>query len=165
MFQLFLKYPSDVLYMRAGTQRSEWKHHFGTCSGHQGLTVLLKVGAACLHCKANKEASWRKGKFALCCGPANGGAGGLLLKGQLPPWTTRDQSFSRQREGLHAETAQSAGRDHDVRWTRRGLTGVILMVLSPVCLQSQGQCVPISLRPVLRMVAADVVATVWSSGC
>ena len=106
-----------------------------------------------------------KRKVCFVLRPAAGGAGGLLLKGQLPPWTTRGQSFSRQREGLHAETAQSAGRDHDIRWTRRGLTGVILMVLSPVYLQSQGQCVPISLRPVLRMVAADVVATVWSSGC
>lgn len=51
-----------------------------------------------------------KRKVCFVLRPAAGGAGGLLLKGQLPPWTTRDQSFSRQREGLHAEMAQSAGR-------------------------------------------------------
>ena len=44
-----------------------------------------------------------------------------------------------------------------------GLTHVILIVLGIVNLQFQGPIVSISLRPVLRIVAADVMGTVWSS--
>ena len=44
-----------------------------------------------------------------------------------------------------------------------GLTSVILIVLSKINLQFQGCVFPISLRPVLRNVAAYVMATVWSS--
>ena len=44
-----------------------------------------------------------------------------------------------------------------------GLTSVILIVLSTINLQFQGQLVAISLRPVLRIVAAYAVGTVWSS--
>ena len=43
------------------------------------------------------------------------------------------------------------------------LTSVILIVLSIVNLQFHGQFVPVSLRPVLRIVAAHVMATVWES--
>lgn len=45
----------------------------------------------------------------------------------------------------------------------RGLTSVTLTVLSADDLQSQGRLVPTSLRPVLRTVAASVVAAVWSA--
>ena len=38
-----------------------------------------------------------------------------------------------------------------------------MIVLGTVHLQFQGRFVPISLRPVLRIVAAYVTATVWSS--
>ena len=44
-----------------------------------------------------------------------------------------------------------------------GLTDVILIVLGIVNLRFQGLTVSISLRPVLRIVAADVMGTVWSS--
>ena len=44
-----------------------------------------------------------------------------------------------------------------------GLTYVILIVLGIVNLQFQGPIVSISLRPILRIVAADVMGTVWSS--
>ena len=43
------------------------------------------------------------------------------------------------------------------------LSSVILIVLGIVNLKFQGQFVPICLRPVLGIVAADVKATVWSS--
>ena len=43
------------------------------------------------------------------------------------------------------------------------MTSIILIVLSTVSLQFQGWFVPISLRPVLRIVAAYVMATAWSS--
>ena len=42
-----------------------------------------------------------------------------------------------------------------------GLTSIILIVLSTVNLQFQGQFVPIYLRPILRIAAAYVTATVW----
>ena len=63
--------------------------------------------------------------------------------------------------GLHAETAQSAVTVV-LLLVIGGLTSVILIVLSTVSLQFQGWFVPISLRPVLGIVAAYVVATAWS---
>ena len=58
------------------------------------------------------------------------------------------KSFSRQREGLHAKTVQSA---LTVIWKLviGGLTSIILNVLSTVSLQFQDLFVPIFLRPVL----------------
>ena len=44
-----------------------------------------------------------------------------------------------------------------------GLTSIILIVLGTVNLQLQGQFVPIFLKPVLRIVAVYVMATVCSS--
>ena len=64
--------------------------------------------------------------------------------------------------GLHAETAQSALRVV-LKLVIGGLTSVILIVLSTVSLQFQDWFVPIALRPVLGIVAAYVMVTVWSS--
>ena len=64
--------------------------------------------------------------------------------------------------GLHAETTQSA-LTASLKWFICGLTSVILIVLSTVTLQSRGQFVPISLRPILGIVAAYVMTTVWLS--
>ena len=61
--------------------------------------------------------------------------------------------------GLHAETAQSA-LTVILKLVIGGLTSVVLIVLSTVSLQFQGWFVPISLRPVLGIVAAYVMATV-----
>ena len=44
-----------------------------------------------------------------------------------------------------------------------GLTSFILVVLGTVNLQFQGRFVSNSLRPVLRIVAAYIMAAVWSS--
>ena len=63
---------------------------------------------------------------------------------------------------LHAETAQSALTVF-LKSVIAGLTSVILIVLSTVNLQFQGRFIPISLRPVLGIVAANVTATVWPS--
>ena len=62
---------------------------------------------------------------------------------------------------LHAETAQSS-LTVIFKLVISGLTSIILVVLGTVDLQFQGPLVPISLRPVLRIVAAYVVGTVWS---
>ena len=50
-----------------------------------------------------------------------------------------------------------------LNWSCSGLISVTLIVLSTVNLQFQGQFVPISLRPALGILAACVMATVWSS--
>ena len=55
----------------------------------------------------------------------------------------------------HSQLRQSSGN-----WSRCGLISVILIVSSTVNLQFPDQFVPISLRPVLRIVAAYVMATV-----
>ena len=44
-----------------------------------------------------------------------------------------------------------------------GLTSIILIVLGTVNLQFRGALVPISLWSILRIVAAHVLGTVWSS--
>lgn len=66
-----------------------------------------------------------------------------------------------QREGLHAETAQSA-LTVMVKLGIDGLTSVMLVVSGAVNLQFRGPFLPVSLRPILRTVAAYVMATDWS---
>ena len=61
----------------------------------------------------------------------------------------RGKSFYRQREGLHAETVQSA---LTVILVISGLIGVIFIVLRTVSLPFQDWLVPFSLRPVLGIV-------------
>ena len=68
----------------------------------------------------------------------------------------------RQREEAVCRAAQSA-LTVILTLVFGGLISVILIVLSTINLQLQGQFVPISLSPVLRIVAAYVMATVWSS--
>ena len=78
-----------------------------------------------------------------------------------PPDNQRARAFTGGR-GLHVETAQSA-LTVILKLVIGDLTRVILIVLSTVNLQFQGQFVPISLRQILRIVAAYVMATIWSS--
>ena len=52
------------------------------------------------------------------------------------------------------ETAPSS-----YNWSCSGLISVILIVSKAVIFQFQGQFIPVSLRPVLRIVAAYVMAT------
>ena len=63
---------------------------------------------------------------------------------------------------LHGETAQSSLRVI-FRLVFGGLTRVILVVVGTVSLQFQGPLVPISLWPLLEIVAAQVLSTVLSS--
>ena len=64
--------------------------------------------------------------------------------------------------GLRAETSQSA-LTVILKLVISGLTSVILIVLTAVNLQFQGQFVSHFLRPVLKIVAAYVMTIVWSS--
>ena len=65
-----------------------------------------------------------------------------------PPQQSGGKSFYRQREGLHAETAQSV-LTVILKSVIGGLINIILIVLSTVNLHFQGCFVSISLRPVL----------------
>ena len=65
--------------------------------------------------------------------------------------------------GLHAETAQSS-LTVIFKLVISALTSIILVVLSTVALQLWGALVPISLQLSLRIVVAQVLSTVWSSG-
>ena len=64
--------------------------------------------------------------------------------------------------GLHAETAQSALTV--ILKLVSGLINIILIVLGTVSLQFQGRFVPISLRPVLGIVATYVTVIGEGSG-
>ena len=72
------------------------------------------------------------------------------------------RAFTGGGRGLPAETAQSA-LTVTLKLVMGGLTSVTLIVLGTVSLQFQDGFVPISLRPVLRIVAAYVMAKAWSS--
>ena len=88
-------------------------------------------------------------------GRGQGEEGRCLSKGQLPPHFTTSQEargfIGRRR--LRVETAQSALSHLEIGHAV-GLTSIILIVFSTVSFQFQGWFVLISLRPVLRIVAA-----------
>ena len=104
---------------------------------------------------------------------SNGGQGGVLRfpsKSQPPspaltqttsgeePKGQKLQSFYRWREGATYRNSTVI-----LKLVISDLINTILMVLSTVSFQFQGQFFLIYLRPVLRTVAGYVLATVWSS--
>ena len=108
----------------------------------------------------------RKVCFISDAGTCDGvGEGRHLSKGQLPapaPAIPEEQGIGafidRERE-LCAKTAQSA-LTVIFKLILGGLVSLILVVVGTVNLQFQGPFVPISLWPVLRIVAAHVLGTV-----
>ena len=106
----------------------------------------------------------RKVCFILDAGSRGRGRwGGHLSKGRLPASDNQGaRVFIDRGRGLHAETALSA-LTVILTLVLGGLTNIILIVLGKVNLHFQGWFVSISLRPVLGIVAAYVMATVWSS--
>ena len=72
----------------------------------------------------------------------------MRIQRLTPPLQSGGKSFYRQREGPYAKTAQSA-LTVILKLVNRGLTSIILNVLSTVSLQFQDLFVPIFLRPVL----------------
>lgn len=93
-----------------------------------------------------------------------GGGGGLLSKGQTPPLIIGGQKFYRQREGAACRAALSALTVFlklVVGWSGQ----CHLVVLSTVNLQFRSWFVHISLTPVLRIVAAYVIAPTVQSSC
>ena len=99
---------------------------------------------------------------------SNCGGGGTVGKTPIqrptptPADNQRARAFIGKGRALHAETAQPT-LTVILKLVISGLTSVTLIVLSTVNLQFQGQFVPISLRSILRIVAAYVTVTVWSS--
>ena len=90
--------------------------------------------------KPIKRPGWWKGKFALfwMLASGGGGEGGYLSKGQLPlPGQSAGKGFYRRREGLPAETVQSA-LTVILKLVIGALTSVVLIVLGIVNLRFQG---------------------------
>ena len=105
--------------------------------------------------KPVKRQGWWKGKFILDA--SNGEVGVRVRVGRtpvhkptLPPYQQSvNKSFFWGR-GIHVETVQSS-LTAILKLVIGGLTGPILVVLSTVILQFQGQFVSVSLRPILQM--------------
>ena len=86
-----------------------------------------------------------------------------LKADSFPQVTMRGTSFLIGRgRGLCVETAQSA-LTVILKLVVDDLASVILIVLGTVNFQFQRWFVPISLKPVLGIVAAYVIATIWLS--
>ena len=117
-------------------------------------------GPAAHHSKANKEARLVERKVCFISDVGNWGwrVADTCPKSNFAP-APDSGSFYRQSigrdGGLHAETAQSS---LTVIFTLvvSGLTSITLVVLGSVNLQFRGALVPISLRPILGTVAAEV---------
>ena len=135
---------------------------------HPSLHILLlpNPGPAARRSKASSQgvSVGGKGKVALFQRPATGGGeGGRLSKGRLPPPDNQGaRAFIDRGRGLPAETAQSA-LTGILKLVMGGLTSIILIVLGTISLQFQSQFVSTSLRPILGIVAAYVMATAWST--
>ena len=78
------------------------------------------------------------------------------------PATGGARAFIDRRRRPHAETEQSF-LTVIFKLIIGGLTCDMLVVLGTVNIQFQGLFVPISLRPVVKLVAAYGMSTVWSS--
>ena len=132
-------------------------------TGLERLQCNRKWGPAVRRSKANKEARLVERKVCFILDASNRRGGRTSVQRATPHhWRSVGKSFYRWREGLHVETAQSA-LTVILKLVIGGLTSVILILLSTINLQFQGWFVPISLRPILIIVAAYVMATVWSS--
>ena len=133
---------------------------------HSIIYVTKSGGLAGRHSKANKEASLVERKVCFILDASNWwGKGRLLSKGQFPTTTTSGQEHLQVEGGGYMQKQHSQLGQSSWNWSCGGLTSVILIVLSidTINLQFQGRFVPIFLRPILGIVAAYVMATVWSS--
>ena len=121
-------------------------------SGSKGESVTERVCEVQLLTtqKPINRSGWWKGRFALFQMLATGGRVDICPKADSWPRNQWGKSFYRQKEGLHAETAQLA-LTVIFKLIVGGLTSIILVILGIVNLQFQDPFVPISLKPVLRM--------------
>ena len=111
---------------------------------------------------------WWKGKLALVQMPATEGGGGRIAVQRPPPPPTTPNCSNKQ--GVRAFIDRVRGRGYvqkqhsqltvTFKLVTTGLTSLILVALSTVNLRFQGPFAPISLRSVLRIMAASVLSTV-----
>ena len=134
---------------------------FSDLEGPSGFSVhcVVTEGMCGVWLHAAQKPGWWKGKFI--SDPSHwgwgGGAGGHLSRGRLPTLATSGaRAFVDRRRGLHAEREESA-LTFIFRLVIGSLISITLVVLGTVNLQSHGPFVPISLRPVLGIVAAYVM--------
>ena len=122
-----------------------------------------KRGPAARSSKANTEARLVERKVCFILDARSlGGEGGRLSKSWLPPTDSQGaRAFIGGGRG-YLQKQQSAVTS-SWHWSSVVLISSILIVSSTVHLQFQGRFVPISLRPVLGIAAAYVMATAWSS--
>ena len=128
------------------------------------LFVTKNTGQLLATQKPIKRSNWWTGKLAFFWMLATGRVGGRhLSKAQLPqPLTISGQELLETEGGGFIQKAQSA-LTVALKLVIGGLTIIILIVLSTVDLQFQVWFVSIPMRPVLRIMAVYVMATVWSS--
>ena len=88
--------------------------------------------------------------------------GGRVQRADTCPADNQVYAFTERGRGLHAETAPSALRVI-LKLVIGGQSSAILIDLGAINLQFHGWFVPISLRPVLGIVAVYITNAVWSS--
>ena len=152
----------------------EERWHRGQLKGFGGaLDILGPLTTVCYYylkwdltshcCKASKEARLVGRK--VCFWRLATLRGGLTCVQRLAPhhWQSGGKSVYRRREGAACRPSTVSSASHPAvghRWSGQ----CHLDWLGTVDLQFQGQFVPISLRPVLKLVAIYVMAIVWSLG-
>ena len=120
------------------------------------------MGPAARHSKANKELDWWKEKFALFWVPAPGAERVDSCPLADSPSLTVGKSSYRWWEGVtcrnstvSSDSHLEVGHQQSDQRHRDGFRYSLSSVLGSVC-----SCF---LRPILRVVAASLLATVWSS--
>ena len=127
----------------------------------QRLPVMMPRGVwwglALRYPKANKQARLVERKVYFISDVGNCGWGGVdvcLQADSPPPLATSGARGFLHRMGLYAETAQSA-LTVILKSVISGLISIIFVVLGTVNFQFPGALVPISLRPILGIMAAS----------
>ena len=139
-------------------------NHFISVSPFPAVTERVCVVSSCSLLKS--QVGGKESLLYFRCQQLEGRVADICPKADYPhlPVQTRwAQTFiDRSGRWLHAETTLSS-LIVIFKLVISGLASIIMFVLGTVNLQSQGPFFPISLRPVLRIVAAHIMGRVWSS--
>ena len=137
--------------------------HHATKSGTWLLTTLKPI--------LERQGWWKKILLYVRGQQLGRRVGRLMSKGWFPPLTISGQELLKGVSGVYRWWKGATYRNSIISSDNRLEVGhavvwssIILIVLSIVDLQFQGRFVPVSLRPVLRIVAAYVMATGEGNG-